>query len=337
MTVQPLKIAALAAASIAALAGPALAQWEPNRPVEFVAAAGPGGGTDTFARVVQSAITKGDLMKAPIIVVNKAGGSGAETFIYARTSDADPYKLFFGTQDAYVLPLANKLSYTVDDLTPVAAMTFDPFILWTNPKASGIEDVAGFLAKAKEAPGQIKVGGAKAKEADETVVTLIEHAAGVDLSYIPYKSGSEAAVQVAGGHIQANVNNPSESVEQWKAGVQKPLCVFEDERLADKTEVADGKSWNDVPTCKEAGLDVGSFAQPRTVWASKGIPEEALAYYRGLMEKVAASEEFKGYVQRGAQIPRVLMGEELEAFIAQHQKSYAEIYERNGWLKTAAK
>ncbi len=335
MTVHSLKLAALTAAAALAIAAPAAAEWKPERPIEFVAAAGPGGGTDTFARVVQSALSKGKLLSDPIIVSNKAGGSGAETFIYAKTSGGDPYKLFFGTQDAYVLPLANKLSYSLNDLEPVAAMTFDPFILWVNPKASGIEDVKGFIAKAKEAPGTIKVGGAKAKEADETLTTLIEKAAGVDLSYIPYKSGSEAAVQVAGGHIQANVNNPSESVEQWKAGVQKPLCVFEETRLTDTTIIADGKSWNSIPTCVEAGIDVKSFAQPRTIWAAKGIPADALAYYTELFKKVAQTEEFKGYMTRGAQIPRTLTGAEFKAFIDQHKVAYSGYYKDNGWLKAA--
>lgn len=327
---------AMAVISAAAMAAPAAADWQPTRPIEFVAAAGPGGGTDTFARVVQSALQKENLLKTPIIVVNKAGGSGAETFIAAKTTGDDPYRLFFGTQDAYVLPLANKLSYSVNDLAPIAALAFDPFILWTNPKASGIEDVAGFIAKAKEAPGQIKVGGAKAKEADHALTTLIGHVAGVELSYIPYKSGSEVAVLLAGGHIQANVNNPSESVEQWRAGVQKPLCVFEDERLGDKTEVVDGQSWNSIPTCKEAGLEIGSFAQPRTIWASKDMPAEAQAYYVDLFKKVAASQEFQTYVTRGAQIPRVLTGDEFKAFIEEHGKTYAEVFKRNGWLRDAA-
>lgn len=311
----------------------ALAEWKPNRPVEFVAAAGPGGGTDTFARVVQSALSKNELLTTPIIVSNKSGGSGAETFIYAKSNKGDPYKLYFGTQDAYVLPLANKLSYSQKDLTPVAAMVFDPFILWVNPKTSGIEDVKGFIAKVKENPGQLKLGGAKAKEADETLMTLIEHKTGVDLTYIPYKSGSEAAIQVAGGHITANVNNPSESVEQWKAGVQKPLCVFESERLADKTVIADGMSWNDVPTCVEAGIDVKTFAQPRTIWAAADIPPEALAYYTELFTKAAGTPEFKGYQERGAQIPRLLTGDAFKDFIKQHEATYAEIYKANGWLR----
>lgn len=313
---------------------PALAQeWKPTRPVEFVAAAGPGGGTDTFARVVQASLSKSGLLTSPVIVTNKAGGSGAETFIYAKTSPADPYKLFFGTQDAYVLPLASKLSYSLADLTPVAAMVFDPFLLWVNPKTSGIEDVKGFIAKAKEQPGGLKLGGAKAKEADETLMTLIEQAAGVDLTYIPFKSGSEAAIQVAGGHISANVNNPSESVEQWKAGTQKPLCVFEETRLEDKTVIADGMSWNSIPTCAEAGIDVKNFAQPRTIWMSAKAPPEALAYYTQLFTKAAETPDFKAYVTRGAQIPRTLMGEALQEFIDKHKATYTEMYKRNGWLR----
>ena len=329
--------ALIALAAVVSLAAPAGAQaeWKPNRPVEFVAAAGPGGGTDTFARVVESALSKNELLTTPIIVSNKAGGSGAETFIYAKSNKADPYKLYFGTQDAYVLPLANKLSYSLKDLTPVAAMVFDPFILWVNPKSSGIEDVKGFIAKAKENPGQLKIGGAKAKEADETLMTLIEQKAGVDLTYIPYKSGSEAAIQVAGGHITGNVNNPSESVEQWKAGVQKPLCVFESERLADKTVIADGKSWNDIPTCVEAGIDVPSFAQPRTIWMAADAPPEALAYYTDLFTRAAQAPEFKAYQERGAQIPRLLTGDAFKDFIKQHEASYAAIYKTNGWLRAA--
>lgn len=333
MRKAPATLAALAALAASAVAAPAAAQWKPERPVEFVAAAGPGGGTDTFARVVQSALSKNTLLTSPIIVSNKAGGSGAEAFIYARTSGGDPHKLFFGTQDAYVLPLASKLSYSLDDLTPVVAMVFDPFVLWVNPKESGIEDVAGFIAKAKAAPGSIKVGGAKAKEADATLVTLIEAAAGIRLSYIPYKSGSEAAIQVAGGHIHANTNNPGESVEQWKAGVQKPLCVFEESRLADTAIITEGQSWNSIPTCIEAGLDIKSFAQPRTIWAPKDIPADALAYYVDLFRKVAETPEFRSYSVRGAQIPRLLAGDALKGFIDGHKQTYSDIYKRNGWLR----
>ena len=109
--------------------------------------------------------------------------------------------------------------------------------------------------------------------------------------------------------------------------------MFESERLADKTVIADGMSWNDVPTCVEAGIDVKTFAQPRTIWAAADIPPEALAYYTELFTKAAGTPEFKGYQERGAQIPRLLTGDAFKDFIKQHEATYAEIYKANGWLR----
>ena len=72
-----------AASLIAAttLAVPAFA-WQPTKAIEFVATAGPGGGTDNFARAVQAAIVKNKLLDQAIVVVNKGGGSGAEGYTY---------------------------------------------------------------------------------------------------------------------------------------------------------------------------------------------------------------------------------------------------------------
>ena len=65
-----------------ALGGVGAAQaWEPTKPIEFVVTSGAGGGTDNFARVIQSIITKHKLTEQPIVVVNKGGGSGAEGYV----------------------------------------------------------------------------------------------------------------------------------------------------------------------------------------------------------------------------------------------------------------
>ena len=65
-------------AAVLAGSAPAYAAWQPQKPIEFVATAGPGGGTDNLARAVQNIITKYKLTEQPIVVVNKGGGSGAE-------------------------------------------------------------------------------------------------------------------------------------------------------------------------------------------------------------------------------------------------------------------
>ena len=60
---------------------PASAAWEPTRPVEFIIPAGTGGGADQMARTIQGIITKHNLMKQPMVVINKAGAAGGEGFL----------------------------------------------------------------------------------------------------------------------------------------------------------------------------------------------------------------------------------------------------------------
>ena len=68
------RLSSLAVVAALLPAAPALAQWQPSKPVEFVVTAGAGGGTDIFARAVQAAIQKNNLMSQPIIVTIKGGG-----------------------------------------------------------------------------------------------------------------------------------------------------------------------------------------------------------------------------------------------------------------------
>jgi len=107
---------------------PAQANWQPVKPIEFVATAGPGGGTDNLARAVQNIVTKYKLTDQPVVVVNKAGGSGAEGYVYGKASAGDPYKVIFGTSNAWQQPLVSKVAFNYTDLTPIAAMAQDEFL-----------------------------------------------------------------------------------------------------------------------------------------------------------------------------------------------------------------
>jgi tripartite-type tricarboxylate transporter receptor subunit TctC len=90
------------ARSLCAMAGMAIAlavplaahaAWEPTKPVEFIVPAGTGGGADQMARLLQGVITKNNLMKQPMIVVNKPGGAGAEGFLAVKDAKGDPNKI----------------------------------------------------------------------------------------------------------------------------------------------------------------------------------------------------------------------------------------------------
>ena len=93
------KIKTTVALLAGALFASAASAWTPDKPVEFVVTAGAGGGTDTFARTIQSIIVKYKLMNAPIVVVNKGGGGGGEGFVYGSSQPGDPYRVTFGTND----------------------------------------------------------------------------------------------------------------------------------------------------------------------------------------------------------------------------------------------
>jgi hypothetical protein len=87
---------------------------------------------------------------------------------------------------------------------------------------------------AKAAPSPFKMGGTGSKREDHVLTVFMEKRTGAKFSYLPYKSGGEAATQLVGEHSEANVNNPSENLEVWRAGQVRALCVFDKERIAYK-------------------------------------------------------------------------------------------------------
>ena len=322
--------AGAALASVIAAVVPAAA-WQPTKPIEFVVTSGPGGGTDNFARIIQSIITKHKFTEQPIVVVNKGGGSGAEGYVYGKGAKGDPNRVIFGTNNAYLLPYVAKLGYKVSDLTPVAALALDEFLLWVKGDAP-YADAKAYIEAVKAKPMGFKMGGSQSKDTDQTLTSMIQDAAGVKWIYVPFQGGSAAAVQLAGGHIDSNTNNPNENIGQWKAGQVKPLCVFSPVRLAKGEPVFEGKGWGDIPTCKEAGLPLETFQMPRTVWLPADVPADAVTYYAGLLEKVSQTPEWKEFVTRTAQTGKFMKGKELADFVAKDEAANKKVFENEGWV-----
>jgi tripartite-type tricarboxylate transporter receptor subunit TctC len=133
MSRQTYAVAAFAAAlSTLLLPGSVSAAWEPTRPVEIIVPAGTGGGADQMARVVQGIVTKHSLMKQPMVVVNKAGGAGGEGFLDVKNSKGNPHKLIITLSNLFTTPLATGIPFSYKDMTPVAMMALDEFVLWVN-------------------------------------------------------------------------------------------------------------------------------------------------------------------------------------------------------------
>src|SRR5258707_9091161 len=152
-------MAALAATVLAN--GPAMAAWEPTKPVEIVVAAGAGGASDQMARMMQAAIQKNNLMKQPMVVSLKGGASGAEALMYMKSSEGDANKVMIAYSLIYMLPLSAKIPFNWRELTPVSVVALDQFVLWDN--ASGPKSVKEFIEAAKAASSPFKMGGTGSK------------------------------------------------------------------------------------------------------------------------------------------------------------------------------
>lgn len=325
-----LKSLSLAALAATVAFGPALA-FEPNRPVEFIVTSGAGGGTDRFARTIQAIIAEHELMDASVVVTNKGGGSGAEGYVYTASYEGDPYKLTFGTNNAYLLPSVAAVPFAPEDLTPVAGLALDEFLIWVNGDAE-FEDAAAFVETAKAEPESIRFGGSQSKDTDQILVSMLGDATGAQFRYIPFKSGGEAATQLAGGHIDANVNNPNENRGQWEAGMVKPLCVFRPDRFPESEPVHDGMGWHDISTCKEAGIPIENYRMPRTVWLPAGVEEDVVAFYRDVLQKVTETPEWAEYLATTSQTGHFMTGDEFATYQEQDKANVTKVLEREGWL-----
>ncbi|MBM3648631.1 MAG: tripartite tricarboxylate transporter substrate binding protein [Alphaproteobacteria bacterium] len=329
-----LRTAAVAlVAAVASFGSPSAMAWEPTRTVEFIVPAGTGGGADQMARTIQGIITKHSLMKQSMVVVNKAGGAGGEGFLDIKNSKGNPNKLIITLSNLFTTPLATGIPFSWKDMTPVAMLALDEFVLWVNAD-SPYKTVGDFVKAMKAAPpGQFKMGGTGSKQEDQIITVAIEKATGTKMTYIPYKGGGEVAVQLVGKHVDATVNNPIEAVAQWRAGKLRPLCVFDSKLLAGKDKIAGEMSWSDIPTCKSQGLDI-EYLMLRGVFMPPGVPKDAVEYYVELFKKVRATPEWAQLMADGAFNQSFMSGADYAKWVEGEEKRHRDLMKEAGFLAT---
>lgn len=321
------------AAALATLLMPTSASsaWEPTRPVEIIVPAGTGGGADQMARVVQGIVTKHNLMKQPMVVINKAGGAGGEGFLDVKNSKGNPHKLIITLSNLFTTPLATGIPFSYKDMTPVAMMALDEFVLWVNADKP-YKTVKDYVAAIKAAPdGQFKMGGTGSKQEDQIITVALEKAVGKKLTYIPYKGGGEVAVQLVGGHVDSTVNNPIEAVAQWRGGKVRPLCVFDAKPLDYKDKIAGDASWNTIPTCKTQGIDV-EYVMLRGFFMAPGASADEVNYYVDLFKKVRETPEWKKLMEDGAFNQTFMTGKEYADWVAKEEQRHRGLMQEAGFL-----
>jgi putative tricarboxylic transport membrane protein len=305
--------------------------WEPTRNVEFIVPAGTGGGADQMARMIQGIITKHNLMKQSMVVVNKAGGAGGEGFLDIKNSKGNPNKLVITLSNLFTTPLATGIPFSWKDMTPVAMLALDEFVLWVNADKP-YKTAKEYIDAVKAAPaGSMKMGGTGSKQEDQIITVAVEKASGSKFTYIPYKGGGEVAVQLVGGHVDSSVNNPIEAVAQWKAGKVRPLCVFDSKKLDYHEKVAGDLGWDSIPTCKSQGLDM-EYLMLRGFFMAPGVTKEQTAYYEDLFKKVRETPEWKKLMADGAFNQSFMTGADYVKWVGGEEKRHEDLMKAAGFL-----
>lgn len=312
------------------MAAPAAA-WEPAKPVEFVIPAGTGGGADQMARLIQGIVVKHNLMKQSLIPINKSGGAGAEGFLDVKGSKGDPHKIIITLSNLFTTPLATGVPFSWKDLTPVAMLALDQFVLWVNAETPYNTAKEYLDAVKKAGPNKFKMGGTGSKQEDQIITVAIEKAAGVKFTYVPFKGGGEVATQLVGKHIDSSVNNPIEAVAQWRAGKLRALCVFDDQRMPYKTKVTDTMSWNDIPTCKESGVPT-DYVMLRGIFMSPGVSKDQVEFYVNLFKKVRETPEWKDFMEKGAFNQSFMTGQDYVKWVEKNEALHRDLMKEAGFL-----
>jgi len=330
-----LVVSAAIAAGVAFAPSAARAQaWEPTKTVEFIVPAGTGGGADQMARVVQGIIAKNNLMKQSMVVVNKAGGAGAEGFLDVKGAKGEPHKIIITLSNLFTTPLATGVPFNWRDLTPVQMLALDQFVLWVNADKP-YKSAKDYLAAVKAGGGKFKMAGTGSRQEDQIITVAIEKAISGKFIYVPFRGGGDVAVQLVGNHVDSTVNNPIEAVAQWRAGKLRPLCVFDPKRMPYKNKVTDSMAWSDIPTCKEQGLDV-DYLMLRGIFMPSDVKPEQVAYYNGLFKRVMETAEWKSFMEQGAFNQTSLTGKEYADWVAREEARHIALMKGAGFIAGGA-
>lgn len=325
------RVALACAVAVSTLASGVATAWEPTKSVEFVVPAGTGGGADQMARFIQGVITKNNLMKQSMVVVNKSGGAGAEGFLDVKGSNKDPHKIIISLSNVFTTPLATGVPFNWKDLTPVQMMALDQFILWVNAETP-YKTAKEYVDAVKAAgPNKMKMGGTGSKQEDQIITVAIEKQTGAKFTYIPYKGGGEVAVQLVGKHVDSTVNNPIEAVEQWRAGKLRPLCVFDDKKMPYTAKVAGNMSWGDIPPCASQGLNV-DYQMLRGIFMPPGVTKEQVKYYVDLFKKVRETPDWKEFMEKGAFDTTALSGDDYVKWVTKEEQRHQSLMAEAGFL-----
>src|SRR5580700_3563728 len=249
-TAQKLSILAFGIGVAAAIG--AAAQTGDTRPVTLVVPIAAGGGVDTIGRIFAAQLA--ERLKQPWVVENRPGAGGVVGLDSVAKAVPDGHTMVvIETSAALQKWLHKNVPFdVVADFAAVAQMATTPLLLFANASLP-VANVTELIAYAKANPGKLSVGTPGIGSPHHLAVAMLNAAAGIDITHVPYKGTAPALNDLLGGQIPLIWATPNVVMQYVEAGKVKPLAVGSLERVA---------ILPNVPTVNEsaiAGFDVSVF------------------------------------------------------------------------------
>ena len=324
-------ICAFAALGMAQVLAPtsALAAWEPTRPVEFIVPAGTGGGADQMARTIQGIVTKHNLMKQPMVVINKAGGAGGEGFLDVKGSRGNPHKLIITLSNLFTTPLATGIPFNWKDLTPVAMMALDEFVLWVNAETPYKIGEGIHRRRRRREPASSR--WAAPAPSRKTRSSRSRSRRRPAPSSPTFRTAAAARSRCSSSAI-TSIRPSTIRSRRWRSGAAascvRSACSTAS-RSPTRTRSPATSRWSDIPTCKSQGLDV-EYLMLRGIFMPPGATKDQVDYYVDLLKKVRETPEWKKLMKDGAFNQTFMTGDDYAKWVDNEEKRHRDADEGSG-------
>jgi tripartite-type tricarboxylate transporter receptor subunit TctC len=257
-------VAALAAG--ASIAG-AQAQTYPARPVTLVVPIAAGGAVDTAARIFAEKLQ--EKLQQTFVVENRTGAGAMIGTGYVAKAAPDGYTLLL-MESSVVLSKWLHKSVPFDitsDFTPIARVATNPLVLFAHPSLPA-NDVKELIAYSKANPGKLSVATSGAGTPHHLAVLMLNAAAGIDITHVPYRGTTPALNDLLSGQVPLMWSTPVGVMQFVEQGKAKTLGVTTPQRVAILPHVAT-LAENAVP-----GFDLQAWLG---IAAPAGAPPEVVA------------------------------------------------------------
>lgn len=207
------------------------AQNYPVRTVRVMVPTAPGGGSDTQARLIARRFT--ETLGQPFVVDNRPGASGAIGAEIVARSPADGYTLLFGTAQVPVSQLlAKKMLFDFTrDFAPISQVSSAPQYLMVHPSVPA-RSVAEFVVLAKKNPGKMNGGSSGTGSANHIAMEMLNQAAGIRITHIPYRSGAPSIAALMAGETDFTFSGAVTALPHVRSGKVRGLAVTSLKRTA---------------------------------------------------------------------------------------------------------